>query len=194
MNSITEISNRINKHDNWACMSDSNEVYNKGQRDNREIKAILSELSVSELIELKTLISNKDSLRTFSEYFENLPTEPMENEQSFMEIMEAASFYFVNGIYADWKECIIVACKADKLKESLKAGIVSFSYTKADKSKRSAVGTLRSSYYTYEHKGATKKYRPDLIKYFDLDRNAFRCGKIQNLITINQEIKTGVAA
>lgn len=118
----------------------------------------------------------------------------LKNESSFISIMETAAIYYANELSNDWKECIVLACRAYKLKDSLKSGIVSFTFKKKDGTTRDAVGTLNGNYFEYESKGASRVVRLDVIKYFDLDRQSFRSLRIESLMSINQSISKGVAA
>lgn len=66
--------------------------------------------------------------------------------------------------------------------ERLRAGVVRFSYEKADGTLRHAVGTLRTS-AEFVRTGQT----PDngkTIKYYDLEAKGFRSFKVENFIII----------
>jgi hypothetical protein len=74
-----------------------------------------------------------------------------------------------------------MAWKAMRLKMELKKGAVKFQFKKVDGSIRNAVGTLCADLFTYESKGNETQYN-GTIKYFDLEANAFRSFKIENLL------------
>lgn len=70
----------------------------------------------------------------------------------------------------------------EELKEKMQTGIVKFSYRKVSTGEvREARGTLCSKYFTYESKGG-KKPSDDVVVYWDLDKDAFRCFRKQEFI------------
>ena len=79
-----------------------------------------------------------------------------------------------------WKICMIKAW-AKKMRQ----GPVPFYYKKADGSIRKAVGTLRNlpAGVTLNGKKMTKPSFKTFA-YLDIERNAFRCFKVENLICI----------
>lgn len=82
-----------------------------------------------------------------------------------------------------WSECQTAAWNAFKLREALKAGVTNFYFIKADGSLRKAVGTLDSTLFEYEAKGEAKP-NPMLVRFWDLEKMAFRSCKIQNIFKI----------
>lgn len=75
-----------------------------------------------------------------------------------------------------------LAWKKIKLSTKLKEGIVNFEYMKKDGSLRKAVGTLNETLFTYESKCEEKRENLSLVKYFDLEANAFRSFLLINLL------------
>lgn len=71
---------------------------------------------------------------------------------------------------ASWRK----AWKAYRLKKAMRAGAVSFTYIKADGTARPATGTTAQELTGYTPKGSTANYSPANIRYFDLDKGAFR--------------------
>lgn len=81
-----------------------------------------------------------------------------------------------------WRLCLIKAWQLYRLAKAMREGIVTFYYTKADGSIRKAVGTLKGMPAGITSKG--KKNQPSFktMAYFDVEKNSFRCFKIENLI------------
>lgn len=86
-------------------------------------------------------------------------------------------------VHKAWRLCLKKAWEVIKLERALRKGVVNFRYTKTDGSLRMAVGTLRNipSGTTYNGRRVTKQgYR--VFKYFDVERNAFRSFRVENVI------------
>lgn len=82
-----------------------------------------------------------------------------------------------------WRVCMLKAWQLYRLAKAMREGVVKFCYTKADGSIRNAVGTLRNvpAGATLGGKKVTKpSYKT--MAYFDLEKKAFRCFKVENLI------------
>lgn len=70
----------------------------------------------------------------------------------------------------------------EELKEKMQTGIVKFSYRKVSTGEvREARGTLCSKYFTCESKGG-RKPNDDVVVYWDMDKDAFRCFRKQEFI------------
>lgn len=105
-----------------------------------------------------------------------------------------ASNYSLNWsacLSAAWQQYRELMSLREEIINKLKAGIVAFSFQKKDKSTRSAVGTLNSSLFSYESKGSKRKANKFLVKYFDLEKGAFRCFKLESFIDFNDEPEAG---
>jgi len=100
-------------------------------------------------------------------------------------VFKTAWYYMKKGIYTTFSECLKAAWKAVKIIASLRSGIVSFSYRKATGEIRQAKGTLNNDHYQFSGKGVRKEAKPDAIKYFDLDSDAWRMFRIERLINIS---------
>lgn len=107
----------------------------------------------------------------------------MKNQDTFNSIIEAAKYYFTKQM-GDWKECLILACKREKVTAKLKAGRLSFSFRKGNGEIRPAIGTLSSDLFSYKTKGEARKYNPDVIAYYDLKVEAFRAFRIERLLEV----------
>ena len=82
-----------------------------------------------------------------------------------------------------WRLCMIKAWQLYRLAKNMRTGVVTFYYTKSDGSIRKANGTLKNAPAgaTLGGKKLTKpSYRT--LAYFDIDKRAFRCFRIENLI------------
>ncbi len=77
--------------------------------------------------------------------------------------------------------CLAKAWALYRLKKSMKIGIVSFAYEKADGTLRKAKGTLKDVQNLI--KGTGKDNFKSLC-YFDVEASAFRSFRIENLITV----------
>lgn len=78
--------------------------------------------------------------------------------------------------------CLRKAWANSKLRSALKAGVVRFTFKKKDGSVREAVGTLRD--LGYQARTDRRSANPTLQVCYDLEKEAFRCFKKANLITV----------
>lgn len=109
----------------------------------------------------------------------------MEKKSNFrVRVMKYAWQLFKSTSQA-WKICMIKAWQLYRLAKAMREGVVSFYYQKADGSIRKAVGTLQNvpAGATLGGKKVTKPSYKTLA-YFDVERNAFRCFKVENLICV----------
>lgn len=65
------------------------------------------------------------------------------------------------------------AWKVIKLKKQMQTGVAEFTYTKKDGTLRNAKGTIQAEAINYTRK-TNKVYSSLYVRYFDLDKNAFR--------------------
>lgn len=65
------------------------------------------------------------------------------------------------------------AWKVIKLKKEMQTGAAAFTYQKKDGTIRSATGTTNQQHFNYTRR-TDKVYSPLYIRYYDLDRKAFR--------------------
>ena len=65
---------------------------------------------------------------------------------------------------------------------AMKSGVVSFSFKKVDGSIREAQGTRHAAHITVDIKGTGQAAPYNICKYFDIDKNAFRSYRIENLV------------
>jgi len=69
-----------------------------------------------------------------------------------------------------WKK----AWKVVRIKKALAAGIIQFTYTKKDGTTRQATGTTRQDITNYKPTGTARSYSPLYVRYYDLEKQAFR--------------------
>ena len=83
-----------------------------------------------------------------------------------------------------WRICMIKAWQLYRLAKAMRKGVVTFYYQKADGSIRKALGTLKDL-PVGATLGGKKLTKPSYktFAYFDTEKEAFRCFKIENLIT-----------
>jgi hypothetical protein len=80
--------------------------------------------------------------------------------------------------FSSFSESLVYAWKIVKLQVALCLGVVTFSYTKKDGSRREAIGTLDSVPAT---KG-NHRSNYSVLTYFDLDARDWRAAQIGSLI------------
>ena len=107
-------------------------------------------------------------------------------------IFSTAWEMFKGGIFGTFGEALKAAWNKSKLQKALKSGVAVFMFRKADGTERKAVGTLNASNFTYEAKAATgeakeakeaKKASATIVKFYDMEKEAFRSLNIQNFIS-----------
>lgn len=79
-------------------------------------------------------------------------------------------------------EALKKAWRAYKLKAKMSIGVVSFTFKKANGEIRKAVGTLASSLFNYEYKGTGNEGPTSCIRYWDVEKKAFRSFKVASLM------------
>lgn len=190
-NTIQQIADQINAFDYFYEMSDDTRKFDLGRKAQAAIKSQLAELSESELIEVRDLLTaNMDHVcRYFGKFFNDLPepTPAIEAaEVSYKsEIFRTAWALFKEGVFESFGRALCAAWKRYKLVSRLKQGLAYFSFSKATGEVREAIGTLASNNFNYNHKTAKKESNPALIKYWDIQKRAFRSCRLDRLISLN---------
>lgn len=77
--------------------------------------------------------------------------------------------------------CLSKAWALYRLTKKMHNGIVNFAYEKVDGSLRKASGTLKNIESLIKGTGTSAV---STVKYFDIDANAFRSFRLENLVTI----------
>lgn len=86
--------------------------------------------------------------------------------------------------FLTWGQCQAQAWKVIRLRSALRAGATRFTFQKTDGEVREAYGTLNSTLFQYEHKGTERNESPTAIKYFDLDKNAWRSFRAERILSV----------
>ena len=98
------------------------------------------------------------------------------------DVMSLAHRIF-NLAQMSWSIALKKAWLIVKLVTKMHKGVASFQYQKTDGSIRSAQGTLLKSITDLLVNGNGKS-NDKTIAYFDIEKQAFRCFKIENILTI----------
>ena len=83
---------------------------------------------------------------------------------------------------ASLREALHKAWKAYKLKAEMALGVVKFVFKKTNGEIRKAVGTLARNLYQYEAQGTRYALPAGTIRYWDLEKQAFRSFCADSLI------------
>lgn len=86
--------------------------------------------------------------------------------------------------FLTWGQCQAQAWKVARLRLALRAGAARFTFQKQDGEMREAYGTLNPDLFRYEHKGGDRAECPTAIKYFDLDKNAWRSFRAERIMQV----------
>lgn len=109
----------------------------------------------------------------------------MEKKSNFrVRVMKYAwTLWRVTG--QSWRSCMLKAWQLYRLALQMRQGEVRFQYLKADGTIRKAVGTLVNlpSGATLNGKKMTKPSFKTFA-YFDVEKNSFRCFRVENLINV----------
>lgn len=107
----------------------------------------------------------------------------MEKKQNFRAIVMKYAWQLWKTTRQLWRICMIKAWQLYRLAKAMRERVVTLYYSKADGSIRKAMGTLKNV-PAGATLGGKKKTKPTYktMAYFDTEKNAFRCFKIENLI------------
>lgn len=109
----------------------------------------------------------------------------MKNSNNFRsKIMKIAHQLYATGLYSTFGAALSASWKRWKLTAALRSGIAYFSFIKADKSQRDAIGTLRNGNFNYQSKGSSTATNYNVVKYWDVEKSAFRAVRIDRLTAI----------
>ena len=201
---IQDLANKINNFPYQYEMSDNDAKWTKGDRAEKQIKRELKELTPEQLTEVKAGITiTMDAVnRYFADFFNNLPepsndvqvesTEATATEATTTtsepsmrsKVMTTAWTYIRSNVAANLSQALKMAWKRIKTIKLLRKGIAYLTFFKADGTERKAIATLRNGNYSYENKNSTKKINPNIIKFWDIEKRAFRACRIDRLIEV----------
>lgn len=108
-------------------------------------------------------------------------------------MMEKSSFRkrvmkYAHQLFAEtnksWQYCLLKAWELYRLAKKMRKGVVKFVFEKTDGSLRTAMGTLVSlpSGVTGSKRITKPSYKT--FSYFDVEKNEFRCFRVENLVTV----------
>ncbi len=97
-------------------------------------------------------------------------------------VMKAAWMVFAKKEAGSFAEALKKAWKAYKLKAKMALGVVSFSFKKTNGELRKAVGTLARNLYQYDYKGTGYASPANCIRYWDVEKKAFRSFTVSSLL------------
>ena len=101
------------------------------------------------------------------------------------EIFTLAWAMFRQNRFLGFGYCLKTAWAVVRLRKMLHTGTVRFTYQKTDGEVREATGTLCPELFEYARKtDGTKVESVTLVKYFDMDKNAFRSFRAERLLGI----------
>jgi WYL_2, Sm-like SH3 beta-barrel fold len=92
---------------------------------------------------------------------------------------------FRQNRFLSFSYCLKTAWAIVKLQMSMRSNIVEFTFQKNDGETRRAVGTLDAARFDYSRKTSTSERElPNVIKYFDLEKNAFRSFRAERFLSV----------
>lgn len=97
-------------------------------------------------------------------------------------LMKAAWMVLRKKEAVTFSETLKKAWRAYKLKAQMALGVVSFTFKKANGEIRKAVGTLASDLFHYEYKGTGSASPASCIRYWDVEKKAFRSFAVASLM------------
>ena len=110
----------------------------------------------------------------------------METKSNFRVRVMKYAHYLNKTTNDSWRVCIIKAWQLYRLAKRMRDGIVSFYYYKNDGTVRHAKGTLQNVPAGATLKNGKRMTKPSYktLAYFDVEKQSFRCFKVENLITV----------
>jgi hypothetical protein len=185
MNTTTSLINRINSIDPHYDMSDDHTVWTKWNNEEKAIQSELKRLSNEEVREVAGGLNENGKLSfTGSVVVDHVESLPKPKNETRVTVMSTAWAMLKKGLFATISEALKAAWKRIKLIKSLRSGVAYFAYAKATGELREAIGTLRHGNFSYEAKTDKKNGNVHVVKYFDLQAQAFRSCRVDRLITV----------
>lgn len=86
--------------------------------------------------------------------------------------------------FLTWGQCQTQAWQVVRLRAVLRAGATRFTFQKQDGEVREAYGTLNPNLFKYEMKGSDRAENLTAIKYFDLDKQAWRSFRAERILQV----------
>ena len=103
------------------------------------------------------------------------------------EVFKTAWQFFKENLFNSFSECLKAAWQRIKLVTRLRAGLAYFSFRKTNGETREAIGTLNTTNYNYQPKsnGQRRKSSLMVVKFWDIEKRAFRSLRIDRFICFN---------
>ena len=105
----------------------------------------------------------------------------METKRNFRVRVMKYAHYLFSTTTNTWKVCLMKAWELYRLAKKMREGVVRFAFQKIDGTIRYAWGTLQNL-PSGASVGKTPSYKT--FAYFDTQKQAMRCFRIENLITV----------
>ena len=109
----------------------------------------------------------------------------MKNSISKSSLFKLAWNLFKAEIFTSFSDALRCAWLQSKNVANLRSGEGSFVFRKVTGGERVAVGTLSGSLINYEQKGTNKPAPINIQRYYDLEKQAYRSYRIENLLSIS---------
>lgn len=100
------------------------------------------------------------------------------------EIMSMAWSIKKQNQFLTFSQSLVQAWKVAKLKKALAAGEAKFTFQKTNGEVREAIGTTKAGAFQYEYKGTERTESPNQIKYFDLEKSAWRSFRAERILSV----------
>lgn len=97
-------------------------------------------------------------------------------------VMKAAWMVLRKKEAGSFAEALKKAWRVYKLKAQMALGVVYFTFKKANGEIREAVGTLARNLYQYDYKGTGYASPANCIRYWDVQKKAFRSFTVSSLM------------
>ncbi len=178
---------KLNSFDPYFMFSDDSRKYDQGSRGKREIIDLLDSLTPEQISEVKEglTVSMEFVNVHFKTYFENPPEPTPSKEVSYKsQIMSAAWDMLKKGLFQTISQALTAAWKRYKLVSKLRQGLAYFSFRKANNDLREAIGTLANNNFQYAPKTNKAETNFSIVKYWDVQKKAFRSVRIDRIISI----------
>lgn len=96
-------------------------------------------------------------------------------------VMKYAHFLYERTA-CKWQICMLKAWELYRLAKKMRKGVVKFAFQKMDGTTRYAFGTLQHLPVGATNRGKTPTFKT--FAYFDIEKQAMRCFRVENLITV----------
>lgn len=108
----------------------------------------------------------------------------MKNQVSRKEVMTLAWQIKRQNQFLTFGQAQRQAWQVCRLQTALRAGAVRFTFQKNDGEVREAYGTTNTALFTYTYKGEERAPAPCQIKYFDLEKSAWRSFRAERILSV----------